>query len=155
MKDKKPEDYNKILQILSMEAILVATIFFSNVIMKFLIFISNGNIEEVMNEIKAANFMFRFAITYVLFTFLANLRKRIIDKANWTGKTKNKQIKEQAIKTQNINLLGLIALSAISICTQVILQDTATVYNKIALVAQVIVLITAAIITQKKLNFPK
>lgn len=154
MKDKKPEDYNKILQILSMEAILVATIFFSNVIMKFLIFISNGNIEEVMNEIKAANFMFRFAITYVLFTFLLNLRKRVIDKAN-TEKIKNKLIKEQAIKTQNINLLGLIALSVLGVCTQVILQDTATVYNKIALVAQVIVLITAAIIAQKKLNFPK
>lgn len=137
-----------------MEAILVATIFFSNVIMKFLIFISNGNIEEVMNEIKAANFMFRFAITYVLFTFLLNLRKRVIDKAN-TEKIKNKLIKEQAIKTQNINLLGLIALSILGVCTQVILQDTATVYNKIALVAQVIVLITAAIIAQKKLNFPK
>lgn len=154
MKNKKPEDYNKILQVLSMEAILVATIFFSNVIMKFLIFISNGNIEEVMNEIKAANFMFRFAITYVLFTFLLNLRKRVIDKAN-TEKIKNKLIKEQAIKTQNINLLGLIALSVLGVCTQVILQDTATVYNKIALVAQVIVLITAAIIAQKKLNFPK
>lgn len=154
MKNKKPEDYNKILQVLSMEAILVATIFFSNVIMKFLIFISNGNIEEVMNEIKAANFMFRFAITYVLFTFLVNLRKRVIDKTN-TEKIKNKLIKEQAIKTQNINLLGLIALSVLGVCTQVILQDTATVYNKIALVAQVIVLITAAIIAQKKLNFPK
>lgn len=155
MKNKKPEDYNKILQILSMESIFVATIFFSNVIIKFLIFISNGNIEQVMNEIKAANFMFRFAITYVLLTFLANWRKRIINSFNKSKETKNKLIINQAIRAQNINLMNFISLSILGIGVQIALEETTSIYSNIALAIQIAVFITATIITQKRLNFPK